>query len=85
MIPDGKEIAYECENGHINSEHKNKPKSAGKGWQPACIDCGGRLTRTLVPLRQCKECGNVWPYSGDADRPTCSSCRSKRTVSLADE
>ena len=85
MIPEGKEIAYECVNGHINSKHKSKPKSADKGFQPACIDCGEALTRTLVPLRKCEGCGNVWAYSGDADRPTCPNCRGKRTISLADE
>ena len=32
-------------------------------------------------LRKCLDCGNVWGYSGDSDRPTCSNpnCRGKRT------
>lgn len=29
--------------------------------------------------RQCNACGNVWPYTGDADRPTCPNCRGKDT------
>jgi len=28
-------------------------------------------------MYQCNNCGNVWPYSGDSDRPTCSNCRGK--------
>jgi len=27
----------------------------------------------------CEDCGNVWPYTGNADRATCSNCRGKRT------
>ncbi len=32
-------------------------------------------------IRKCLDCGNVWGYSGDSDRPTCSNpnCRGKRT------
>lgn len=85
MIPDGKQIAYECENGHINDSHKGLPQPADKGFQPACLDCGGRLRRTLIPLRECQDCDNVWPYTGDADRPTCPNCRGKRTEPVAGE
>jgi len=28
----------------------------------------------------CNDCGNVWNYTGDADKPTCSNCRGKNTV-----
>lgn len=28
---------------------------------------------------KCDDCGNVWPYTGDADRPTCPNCQGKRT------
>jgi len=28
---------------------------------------------------RCNDCGNVWPYSGDADRVTCPNCRGKNT------
>lgn len=84
MIPEGKEIAYECENGHVNAEHSSAPKSADKDFQAVCIDCGGRLTRTLVPLYECADCGNVWAYTGNADRPTCSNCRGKRVEPVAE-
>jgi len=33
-----------------------------------------RSPKTMV----CEDCGNVWPYTGDADRPTCPNCRGKR-------
>lgn len=83
-VPEGKEIGYECVNGHVNEEHKSKRVSADRGSStnnliPSCIECGGRLRRTLIPLLECQDCGNVWPYAGDADRPTCSNCRGKRT------
>lgn len=26
---------------------------------------------------QCNDCGNVWPYTGNADRPTCPHCHGK--------
>lgn len=81
MIPEGKEIGYECENGHINMKHKSKPH--GHDFIPACIECGERLTRTLIPLRECQDCDNVWPYTGDADRPTCPNCAGKRTTTVA--
>lgn len=84
MIPEGEEIGYECANGHINERHKSKPRSADRGFQPACIDCGEPLTRTLIPLRECDDCGNVWPYTGDADRPTCPNCKGKRTEPVGD-
>ena len=31
---------------------------------------------------QCNDCENVWPYTGNADVPTCSNCRGKRTEPL---
>lgn len=76
---DTMDVAYECENGHVNPKHKSLPKGSDIGRIPACIDCDARLTRKLVPLYECNDCGNVWPYTGDADRPTCSNCRGKRT------
>lgn len=90
MIPEGSAIGYECENGHVNDEHTSTHVSADRGSEtqglmPACVDCGGRLTRTLIPLRECDDCGNVWPYTGDADRPTCPSCQGKRTSAVSDE
>jgi uncharacterized Zn finger protein len=27
----------------------------------------------------CDDCGNVWPYTGNADASTCPHCRGKRT------
>lgn len=30
-------------------------------------------------LRKCNDCGNIWPYSGSADRPTCPNCDRKDT------
>lgn len=83
MIPDGKEIGYECRNGHVHEKHKAVP-TGHDGHRAACIECGERLVRTLIPLLECQDCGNVWPYTGDADRPTCSDCRGKRTVRLSD-
>lgn len=79
-IADSQAVAYECGNGHVNTEHRSKPHSADKGHLPACSDCGARLVRKLVPLYECEDCENVWPYTGDADRPTCSNCRGKRTA-----
>lgn len=35
-------------------------------------------------LRKCKDCENVWSYTGDADRPTCPHCEGKRTVGVGD-
>ena len=35
-------------------------------------------------LYKCNDCGNVWHYSGSADRPTCSNCRGKRTEPVED-
>lgn len=82
MIPSGKEVAYECANGHINARHKANPH--GHEQIAACIDCGERLTRTLVPLRECQTCGNTWPYTGDADRPTCPNCHGKDNRPVAE-
>jgi hypothetical protein len=77
-VPEGKEIGYECENGHVNDHHKTRP--AGHTKNAVCIDCNALVTRTLIPLRQCADCANVWPYTGDADRPTCPNCAGKRTA-----
>jgi hypothetical protein len=82
MIPDGKEIAYECENGHVNNHHKTHP--AGHDKKAVCIECDALVTRTVIPLRQCNGCGNVWPYTGDAARPTCPNCRGKRTTRVGE-
>ena len=38
----------------------------------------GHAYNEPVPYK-CHDCGNVWGYSGNADRPTCSFCRGKRT------
>lgn len=89
MIPESKRIGYECENGHINDEHDTTHVSADRGTgaqniMPACIECGGRLTRTLIPLLECNGCGNVWPYTGDADRPTCPECAGKNVDPMAE-
>ena len=35
--------------------------------------------------RACEDCGNVWPYSGDADLPTCPNCKGKRTNAVESE
>lgn len=35
-------------------------------------------------MMECNDCGNTWPYTGSADRPTCSNCRGKRTEPLSD-
>jgi len=35
--------------------------------------------------RACEDCGNVWPYSGDADLPTCPNCKGKRTTAVESE
>lgn len=82
MIPEGKEIGYECENGHVKDKHKSIPTDM-EGFRPACIECNGKLKRTLVPLRECQDCGNTWAYTGDADRPTCPDCRGKRTAPVS--
>lgn len=85
MIPEGHKVAYECRNGHINTRHDSTLDGDFRnGKRPACSDCGARLTRKLVPLYECEECGNVWAYTGDADRPTCSTCRGKRVKPVAE-
>jgi ribosomal protein S27AE len=28
-------------------------------------------------IYQCNDCENVWPYTGNAERPTCSNCGGK--------
>ena len=82
-LPEGKDIGYECENGHVNASHDIN-HAAEEGEKCVCSDCGALLTRTLVPLYKCDDCGNTWPYTGDADRPTCSNCRGKRTHPVAE-
>jgi len=82
MIPEGKEIGYECEQGHINSEKKIR-HAAEKGKQMRCVDCGDLLTKTLIPLYHCNSCENTWAYSGDAERPTCPDCRGKNVKPIA--
>lgn len=32
----------------------------------------------------CDDCGNVWPYTGNADRPTCPNCKGKRAEPVDD-
>jgi rRNA maturation protein Nop10 len=32
--------------------------------------------------RYCKDCENVWPYSGDIESPTCPACRGKHTAAV---
>jgi len=81
-IPDNREVAYECRNGHINTDH-DIDHAAQEGEKCVCSECGALLTRKLVPLYECDDCGNVWPYTGDADRPTCSNCRGKRVHLVA--
>lgn len=83
MIPEGEQIAYECTNGHVNAKHKSRP--AGHDVRAVCIDCGARLARTLVPVRECKDCGNEWAYLGDGDRPTCPECKGKATQPIAND
>jgi hypothetical protein len=82
--PDHAEIGYECENGHVNADH-DIDHAAEVGSKCVCTDCGGLLTRKLLPLYECDDCGNVWAYTGDADRPSCSNCRGKRTHPAADD
>lgn len=35
-------------------------------------------------VRKCNGCENVWPYTGNADRPTCPNCAGKRTEPVGD-
>ena len=35
--------------------------------------------------RECQDCGHTWRYTGSADRPTCPSCKGKRTELANDE
>lgn len=77
MILDGHQFKYECPNGHINEKHKSLP--AGHERTPACVECDKPVYQVIIPLRECDNCGTVWPYTGDADRPTCPSCKGKRT------
>jgi len=82
-VPDDSAIGYKCENGHVNPDH-DLDYAAEAGEKCVCSDCGGLLTRKLIPLYECDDCGNVWPYTGSADRPTCPNCDGKRTDPVAD-
>jgi len=44
----------------------------------AHLERTGHSARSPVP-HKCNACGNVWPYTGDLDEPTCPNCRSKKT------
>jgi len=44
----------------------------------------GHTPKSPVPYK-CNDCGNVWHYTGDYDRPTCSNCLGKRTAPVADD
>jgi hypothetical protein len=48
------------------------------------LDRTGHAARAPV-MMACEDCGNVWAYTGDADRPSCSNCRGKRTHPAADD
>lgn len=82
-LPEGREIAYECENGHVNTQHRSIP--AGHDMKAVCYECKRPVVRTLVPVRSCQDCGNTWAYLGDSDRPTCPECKGKRTVPVAEQ
>lgn len=85
-VPDSKTVAYECRNGHVNESHDiTLDGDYRDGKRPACSDCGALLTRKLVPLYECHDCGNMWAYTGDADRQTCPDCRGKRTSPVAND
>lgn len=81
-LPEGQDIGYECENGHINADH-DIDHAAEDGKKCVCSDCGALLTKTVIPVYHCRDCGNTWAYAGDADRPTCSSCKSKAVAPVA--
>lgn len=36
-------------------------------------------------MMQCNDCENVWPYTGDADRPTCPNCAGKAVKEVKNE
>ena len=81
-IPEGKEIAYECENGHVHDDHDIN-HAAEKGKKCVCKECGALLTKTLVPIYSCRGCGHTWSYTGDADRPSCPKCKGKAVAPVA--
>lgn len=37
------------------------------------------------PYYVCGNCGHIWPYTGNSDRPTCPSCRAKQSEHLYGE
>ncbi|MEZ3117924.1 hypothetical protein RYH80_18565 [Halobaculum sp. MBLA0147] len=76
-------IAYKCANGHVRSESDETDAADAK--PELCRECNARLVSKIVPLFECAECGNIWGYSGDAESPTCSDCRSKRTAPVRSE
>lgn len=47
------------------------------------LDRTGHAARSPVTM-VCNDCGNVWPYTGSADRPTCPNCAGK-SVEPADD
>ena len=77
-IPESKTVGYECENGHVNTDHDIN-HAAEDGKKCVCSECDGLLTRKLIPLYECDDCGYVWAYTGNAEHPTCSKCKGKRT------
>jgi hypothetical protein len=83
-IPDGKAIGYQCENGHERAGHDIN-HAAPEGKQCVCEECGGLLTRKLIPRLHCRECDNTWAFAGDSDRPTCPECLAKNTVPVAEQ
>lgn len=70
-------VTYICENGHEHDSHKAQP--AGHNQKVVCRECKGDIIKRSVPIYECEDCDNRWGYTGDADRPTCSNCRGKRT------
>lgn len=83
MIPESQAIGYECVNGHVYSTHKQQP-DGHDGPKAVCRKCKATIRRTLIPLYQCADCDHLWPYTGDADRPTCPECKGKRTSPVDD-
>lgn len=33
----------------------------------------------VIHERECQDCGHIWDYTGDSERPTCPICKGKRT------
>jgi len=85
-IPDDMGVGYECEEGHLNTQHDYR-QLAEEGKRARCgeDDCDALVTRKLVPLYECGDCENIWAYTGEAERPTCPNCRGKRTFPVTDD